>query len=187
MKIVAVALVVAEGGAATPRLALQEPPGAPTAHAQALVALEQRIDAEERRFEVWRWSWLAAFTAMAAGNLALVPRTEPEARVDRYTGAIMSVAAMPALFLFAQPDPRDACGDDRDRCTRELWERVGTHQRAARGWPMHAATIGANLIAAGVLAFGYERWSSAALQLVVGSAIGELQIYTRPYGAASDR
>jgi hypothetical protein len=63
------------------------------------------------------------------------------------------------------------------------YAQVVAFQRGARTWPMHVINVLFNAGVSAFLGFGYGRWQSAGLNLIVGSAIGEAQIFTQPQGA----
>ena len=147
-------------------------------------ALETTLDTQGRQFAVWRWSWTAAYGALTLGSLALVPSTPGPDRVDLYTGAVTSALAIAPPFLFPQPGHSCPPGPGRLACAQAALDRVAAFQRDGRGLLMHAINLGYNALAAGFLAIGYGRWRSAALTFAGGFALGEVQIFTQPQGAA---
>jgi hypothetical protein len=147
-------------------------------------ALESTLASEQRRFEIWRWSWTAAYGALTVGSLALVPSTPKADRVDLYTGAVTSAIAIAPPFLFPQPTPACPPGPGQLECAQAALDQVAAFQREGRGLLMHAINLAYNAVAAGFLAIGYGRWRSAALTFAGGFALGELQIFTQPQGAA---
>jgi hypothetical protein len=160
----------------------------PPAGEQRLAVLTDFLDGEERRFETWRWGWVAGFAALAAANLAVAPALPKESRIDAWTGAACSAVALPPLFIFRQPDPSRCAAsgptENRLRCAEATLSAVARSQRAARSWPMHAVNIGFNLAVSAFLGLGYGRWRSAALNLGGGTLVGELQILTHPRSAS---
>jgi hypothetical protein len=179
----AACLVVAPAVALTSGAARAQPAPA-LDEALRAAALEATLDAEGRRFAIWRWSWTAAYGALTLGSLALVPGTPRADRVDLYTGAVTSALAIAPPFLFPQPAPSCRGAPARLACTRAALDQVAAFQREGRGLLMHAINLAYNGLAAGFLAFGYGRWRSAALTFAGGFALGELQIFTQPRGAA---
>lgn len=139
--------------------------------------MDERLSLEEAKFRRWRAAWTVTFSALAVGNLALVPAVRREDRIDFYVGAATSAAAIPLTLAFRQPEPAPFI--DRDAA----WRAVGDYQRGAHSWPMHAINLAFNAAVSAFLGFGYGRWPSAAANLVVGTAMGEYQIYTHPDGA----
>jgi hypothetical protein len=182
----AAALAACLAAAATVVLAPGSARAQPTALDESLraAAIEATLDSEQRRFEIWRWSWTAGYGALTVGSLALVPSTPPADRVDLYTGAVTSALAIAPPFLFPQPAHSCQPGPERLACAQATLDRVAAFQREGRGLLMHAINLAYNALAAGFLAIGYGRWRSAALTFAGGFALGELQIFTQPQGAA---
>jgi hypothetical protein len=171
------ALVIAPGRAsAQPATALDQ--------SLRAAALEAALDSEAHRFATWRWSWTAAYGALTLGSLALVPRTAREDRVDLYTGAVTSALAIVPPFVFGQPVRACPSGPGRLTCAQATLDEVAAYQRDGRGLLMHAINLAYNALAAGFLAIGYRRWGPAAVTFAGGFALGELQIFTQPDGAA---
>jgi hypothetical protein len=179
----AACLAAAAAVALAPGSARAQPAPALDASLRA-AALEATLDSEERRFAIWRWSWTAAYGVLTLGSLALVPSTPRADRVDLYTGAVTSALAIAPPFLFPQPVHRCPPGPGRLACSQAALDQVAAFQREGRGLLMHAINVAYNALAAGFLAIGYGRWRSAALTFAGGFALGELQIFTQPQGAA---
>jgi len=155
--------------------------------AAIVVAMETRLASEERRFSTWRTSWMLAYSALVLGNLALAPVVARADRVDYYTGAVTSAVGVATLALQPEQAPVTndcAAGTDHSTaCLGRRYREVSAFQRSSRGWLAHALCFAFNAGVSAFLALGYDRWRSAAANLVMGTAIGEWQIATQPHGA----
>ena len=151
---------------------------------QRLASLEAALAKEERHFQIWRWSWTATYAALTVGSLVAVPFVAKEARVDYYTAAVTSAAAVVPTLLFVQPPPPaylpGAEAPARLRLAEQRLAEVAAYQREARTWKVHVINIAVNAATSAFLGFGFDRWKSAALNFVAGTALGELQILTHP-------
>jgi hypothetical protein len=182
-----------------------------TACAQETVQCEQRLtpittalDDDARHTRVWYWSWMAAGTALVAGQAALAAVTTGDLRNDSILGSASAVF-IPAFLLIHPPEvlsdaPRlDArlaktAVDGRvgDPCialqrARELLARDAADEGFAKAWYAHAFVIGGNIALGLILGVGFGDWLGFAKQAVGGSIVGELQIWTLPGGALQAR
>jgi hypothetical protein len=175
------------------------------------------LDADARGTRVWYWSWMAAGTALIAGQGTAAAFAQGDLRVELATGAAASVfipavlLVHPPLVLSDQPllDARleattvgrmpegtgrneTVAGTLGDSCVavqraRELLERDADDEALATGWFAHAFVIGGNIALGLLLGLGFHDWWGAAKQAVGGSAVGELQILTLPARALGAR
>lgn len=162
------------------------PTRAPLALAPA--AVEQRLVAEERAFSRWRWAWTGIYGGFTVGNLVGSRLVDPAERIDYHVGAITSAIAILPLFLLPQPKaaPGTCAGGDqagRVACLLELHARVAEYQRDCQRWPVHVINVAFNAAVSAYLALHPRHYAAAAINLVVGTAIGEVQIFTQPQGA----
>jgi hypothetical protein len=168
-------------------LVLKPPAEAPPSVETHLLVMERRLALEQRRFTVWRWSWMLAYGGLVLGNLALVPVVPRADRIDYYTGAVTSTIGTLTLALQpVQPSARVTCPEEaaqRAACVERRYGEVRAYQRGSRGWPAHAINVAFNLGVSAFLVFGFGRWRSAGENLLIGTAIGELQIQTQPHDA----
>lgn len=185
-----VALVDAAGGAAA------APDGCPGAE-QRLGDISERLRADARAARRWRWGWGLGYTAAAfgQGGLALT-RDDRGERAELYVGAGKSALGLipgllvpvPAIADSSTLDQRLAAPAGDTRCSllveaESLLRRNAEDQAFARGWLAHALTVAANGGGLLVVGLGYQRWLTGVAGALVGTAIGELQIFTRPSGA----
>ena len=180
-------------------------------HAQSTRACEQRALAiaaaqgdDARRTRVWYWSWMAAGTALIAGQTVLAALTSGDAQKDAIVGASASVF-IPAFLLvhppavlsdaprlearFAQTTVDGRLGDPCESLlrARDLLDRDADDERFAKAWFAHAFVIGGNIALGLLLGVAFGDWLGFAKQAVGGSLVGELQIWTLPAGAVEVR
>jgi hypothetical protein len=183
----------------------------PPALAQETVECERRLtpitttlDEDARHTRVWYWSWMAAGTALVAGQAVLAGVTTGDLRNDSILGSASAVF-IPAFLLIHPPEvlsdaPRlDARlakttvdGRVGDPCisllrARELLARDAADEQFAKAWYAHAFVIGGNIALGLILGVGFGDWLGFAKQAVGGSVVGELQIWTLPGGALQAR
>jgi hypothetical protein len=169
-----------------------------------LRSIAATLDADARGTRVWYWSWMAAGTALIAGQGTAAAFVQGDLRVELVTGAAASVfiptvlLVHPPLVLSDQPllDARlkatTVAGSVGDSCiaaqrARELLERDADDEALATGWFAHAFVVGGNIALGLLLGLGFHDWWGAAKQAVGGSAVGELQILTLPARALHAR
>ncbi len=183
----------------------------PAALAQETVECERRLtqitttlDDDARHTRVWYWSWMAAGTALVAGQAALAAVTTGDLRNDSILGSASAVF-IPAFLLIHPPEvlsdaPRlearltktTVDGRVGDPCisllrARELLARDAADEGFAKAWYAHAFVIGGNIALGLILGVGFGDWLGFAKQAVGGSVVGELQIWTLPGGALQAR
>ena len=163
-------------------------------------AIATAMDLDARRTRVWYWAWMAAGTALLAGQATLAPLVRGNDRVEFVAGAATSVF-IPGFLLLHPPsvlgdsivlddriDATTAGGVLGDACialdrARELLARDAADESFATGFVAHAFVIGGNIAVGLLLGLAFHDWWGAAKQAVGGSAVGELQILTLPAGA----
>lgn len=166
---------------------------APVAAAPTCDAGDARasLAAEATHFEYWRWSWVAAYGALTAGQLAVVGAgwnpigaDDRAFRDSRYVGAAESGIGAIAMLLAPHIDAPDAdlvvtadpCADAAALAAARA--RAGKLERTLF-WGSHAGNLAVNV--AGSLVLAHETsWSTAALAFALGYPIGLLNTYTMP-------
>jgi hypothetical protein len=170
------------------------------AHAQCedeVRSMAATIHADARGTRLWYWGWMAAGTALIAGQGTAAAFAQGDLRTELVTGAAASVF-IPTVLLVHPPlvlsdesllDARlSATTVDStlgDSCVaaqraRELLRRDADDEALATGWVAHSIAIGGNIALGLLLGLGFHDWWGAAKQAVGGSAVGELQILTLP-------
>jgi hypothetical protein len=165
---------------------------------ERLALARERLRADAHDARVWAWSWGLGYSALALGQAGLaLTRDDPGQRAELYVGAGKTVLGLvPVLFV-----PVPAVGDTGvlegrlaavrtgdDRCVLQsegarLLRRSADDEAFSRGWLAHVATVAVNGGGLLIVGLGYHRWATGVAGALVGTAVGELQIFTRPTGA----
>jgi hypothetical protein len=143
------------------------------------------------------WAWSGAGVLVAVGSFQLTGAIKVPGRGDRidlWAGtasvffSLAQMAVVPPLVTIDQwtvDRHVRQTGPDGDRCrlldeAERLLVRDARSEEQATGLGMQAATLVFNFGVGMVLGFGYNRWDSAASNIFIGAALGELQILTQP-------
>jgi hypothetical protein len=146
------------------------------------------------------WAWSSAGALSFAAGFQLLGAThvpDPGDRVDLYVGAASIGFSLAQLAIFYPRVTVDQWTLDRhvaragraaDRCAlvaeaEYFVRRDARNEELATGAAMQAVTFLFNIGTGLVLGIAFDRWHSAAINLFVGSALGELQIVTQPTDA----
>jgi hypothetical protein len=141
---------------------------------------------------IWAWSSAAVFTA--AFNLqilAAVGAPDRGNRIDMAVGAAGTAFSLAQMAIAVPLVTLDQWSLDKlarkssDRCAvlaqGERWLlRDARSERWGTGLGMHLSTMLFSIGIGVVLGIGFDRWDSAALNVLLGAALGELQILTEP-------
>jgi hypothetical protein len=162
--------------------------------------VRERLRHEARRARIWSWSWAGIYTGLTVGQLAVTPAVAREDRRDYYVGA---GAAFIGLIPLAVA-PLSVMGDHRWLERRLAAAPPGTHEcvllaeaenllvRGAkneafgRSSLVHVGNVVVNAIVFAIIGPGFGHWTSAAMNMVIGIAVGEAMINTQPVGAVAD-
>jgi hypothetical protein len=159
--------------------------------------VSERLQADSRDAQRWTLGWGVGYAALALGQAGLaLTRDDPGERAELFVGAGESVLGLVPLLLLPVPAIRDAerldarlvasAGGERCALVREaehLLRRSAEDETFARGWVAHTLTVGINGGGLLIVGLGYDRWASGIAGALLGIAIGELQIFTRPTSA----
>jgi hypothetical protein len=164
--------------------------------AEAHVAfVRDRLDGDAHDGRMWRWGWGLGYAALALGQVGLALTREDEGeQVELYVGAGKSFLGLIPVVLLPMPALEDA-GKVRvegDRCAARLeasrlLARSAEDEAFNRSWLAHTGNVAVNVGGLLIVGVGYDRWLTGTLGAVVGIAVGELQIYTRPTGSLRGR
>ena len=148
-----------------------------------------------RQARIWAWSSAGAL-GFAAGFQLLGATHVPDTgdQVDLYVGAASIGFSLAQLAIFFPRVTIDQWTLDRhvahagaatDRCAlvaeaEYFLVRDARSEAIATGPTMQAATFLFNIGTGLVLGIAFDRWHSAAINMFVGAALGELQIVTQP-------
>jgi hypothetical protein len=163
--------------------------------------LEERLHAGRPTALAWQWGWTGFYSASLALNVGYAVEAEDgDDRVRAIVDATKSAAAtLQTLTLLSDPLPanvgaqpmRDVAGDDRAARLERL--AVGERQllasaaRAETRYSLrrHLIVLGGNLLGgAAILALGDA--DDALQSTLIGTAIGEAQIWSQPWRAPGD-
>ncbi len=149
---------------------------------EGLALARERLRADAHDARVWAWGWGLGYSALALGQAGGAGKTV--------------LGLVPVLFV-----PVPAVGDTGvlegrlatvragdDRCVLQsegarLLRRSADDEAFSRGWLAHVATVAVNGGGLLIVGLGYHRWATGVAGALVGTAVGELQIFTRPTGA----
>jgi hypothetical protein len=157
--------------------------------------VESTLESDRDASRLWYFSWTSFYIVATSVNVAVAfaasdPGLRADARVTAVTSGIGLVftAALPPPSLFyspcaAQHDASDACLARQ----RARLASTAADERLATSWLAHVGGAAVN-VGAGVYSwFHDDRRATAVLATVVGLAVGELQIWTRPTIARDSR
>ena len=167
--------------------------------ARRLGFIEARLAAGTPAANRWSYGWLSAYGALTVGQFgAVFATTNPGLRKDLAVGAFSSsLGALPfALFPFT---PRFASAElgrwpastpaERRRklsCAEGLLRKSAADEARGRSWMTHLGTLGVNIAFGVVLIAGYHRDRSGINSMIIGTGVGEIQIFTQPTDAIDD-
>jgi hypothetical protein len=122
--------------------------------------------------------------------MAAIPLVHPADRIDLYVGSASSLVgliplvAMPPSVIDDAP-LFEARLSELDRCAlaregERLLARAEKSEETITGVLAHVGNVGFNLGVGAILGFGFDRWGSALINVVLGTAVGEAVIFTYP-------
>lgn len=156
----------------------------------ARLSLIKSLETDEAvRANLWRWSWGGAYIAGTLAQAVAVPFLKNEAdRIDFVVGAISS--GLGALFelllpldvIVHAPMVRDLPETPEGLAEAERWlENDAKDEDFCVSWVMHGANVLFNVATGLVLGLGWQHWESAAWNVGIGIAIGEVMVLTTPH------
>ena len=157
--------------------------------------LRSRMRFAARQSRIWAWS--SAGVLLAVGNFQILGAThvpDPGDRIDLSVGvaslgfSLLQLAVVPPRIMFDQwtLDRHVArAPPNADRCAllaeaERFLVRDARSEVIGRSPAMHAVTLLFNIGVGLLLGIGFDRWTSAAVNMFLGSGLGELQILTEP-------
>ena len=192
---IVVAVAVAAALAGVPATVRAQPCG-DAEQRLAFVSEHLRADAHDAR--VWTWGWGLGFSALAAGQAGLAfTRSDRGERAELFVGAGKSLLGLVPVLALPVPARRDAgavdariaaSADSDTRCAavaeaEQSLRRSADDEAFARGWLAHLATVAVNAGGLLIVGAGYGRWGTGTAGALVGTLVGEINIFTRPTGA----
>lgn len=175
-----------------------------------LTWIDRHMSRTAHTARVWTWGWGVGIGVATAANLVPLLFVAPADRIDWYTGAATTVVGIvplliapldvvdDALVVHAKVGEhritRDALTLDADRA--ETCKLLGDaearlvkdaqNQADGQRWWLHVGNVVLNTGVGLFLGLGYHHWAAGALNVVFGSAIGELIIFTQPTSTIDD-
>lgn len=171
---------------------------------ERLAFVSSRLHADAHDARVWAWGWGLGFTALALGQAGLaLTRDDRGERAELLVGAGKSALGLVPVLFVPVPAVRDAgaldgrlvvapASAEDGRCAllpeaEGLLRRSADDEAFARGWLAHVLAVAVNGGGLLIVGFGYDRWATGTIGALVGTVVGEIQIFTRPTGALRGR
>lgn len=159
---------------------------------ERLEVLRGAFDDQIRGLEIWSYSWGSIYTAAAATQAIVTTQLKPDdpARTDLIVGAVsagvgsLTFWVAPLRFTLPLKNVRKDW-DNPDRCAllaraEAVRTKVASEQRLGKSWIAHAGNVLVNVGISLILGLGYNHWQAALISGLVGTAIGELNLFTQP-------
>jgi hypothetical protein len=152
--------------------------------------VEGALERSSTNVRRWAWIWGGIGVGLAATNFTIAATTS---KPDTRTNALIAGSASLLLptYLIALPprelEPLPRGGDDVCMALATAEERLvkdAEYQRRQHAWPANVAPLAFNLVLGTVIGPILGHWRAAAIQVSVGTIIGESQVFTRPTTAA---
>ena len=167
---------------------------------ERLEVLRLAFDDQIRGLEIWSYSWGSIYTVTAATQAVIAGRMNElnPARTDLIVGAVSAGVGSLTFWLgplrFTVPMKRVRAGwDDPDRCAllaraETTRAKVESEQALGKSWIAHGGNVLVNVGLALLLGLGYGHWDAALISGLVGTGVGELNLFTQPakLGAAGE-
>lgn len=163
---------------------------------ERLAFLSQRFSDESDAAKRWTVVWGGTYALLTLAQLALIGVFPKDEQPDWYWGALSSAVGVAFSVLgpldvfdagpvFAKRAMANDMTDAEKTCALvaegEKALREGSEQESFQhAWFIHAGNVLFNIGIGLVLGLGYGRWTSAAINAISGTAIGELTIFTSP-------
>jgi hypothetical protein len=146
------------------------------------------LDDQSRKMNIWNWGWGLGFAAASAAQYGAVFLVDDEGRkVDLVAGgskAFIGAASVLVLPLGVEEAPEstgDVCADLAE-AEKRLIEGV-RQQRKGRTLFRHSQGVALNVVTVFIVGFGWDRWIEGLIGALIGTAVGEVRIWTQPTGA----
>ncbi len=161
-----------------------------------IAAVQQHLDDDQLWSQVWWYGWMAAYTALAVGQLTLGLVQDENKTRDRYlvgmTGSVLGatlLAARPmtsaygADWLRATADGTAEERLEKLRVAEDLLETAHDRQEAARGWLAHTAGAVWSLGSSAFVYWVIKDETGALINLIGSTVLGEGRVLTAPSGS----
>jgi hypothetical protein len=155
--------------------------------------LSKLLAEESGRAHAWVLTWGAVYGGLGIGQLALMPLFSREEQPDWYWSAAATGVGLAFTLLGKPPVLEEGpayaqkvkVAPAADACSLiaqgERLLRAGAQaEDASRRWYLHAGNVLFNVGLGLLLGFGYGHWRAAAVNTLVGIAIGETNMLSSP-------
>lgn len=162
--------------------------------ADRLQFIRKELAASARKDRIWSYTWMALYGAAATAELALIPVTASDARIDNYGIAATSFIGFAGQLILplhpiadqrrlearlrAAPPGADPCALLAD--AEHILDRAAESEHKGQGPLLHTLNFVVNIAAGLVVGLVGGRWTNALLQIFGGAAVGETSILTQP-------
>jgi hypothetical protein len=156
--------------------------------------IRDRLRVEAHKTRIWAWTWAGIYSTITVVDLGLLHDHSRHALIDNGVGAgasavgILSIALVPPAVIGDQywlerrlrnaTPGTDACALLAD--AERLLMRSAKSAAFGKSPLIHAGNFAFNLGVSFLLGFGFGHWEQAALQGLVGIAVGEVMIISQP-------
>lgn len=156
--------------------------------------LSKQLEDESAAAQRWSGVWRAGYITAAAAEVALTPFQSRTDRKESYLGASSCLVGVVALTV----SPLDVTEDGKGQRARTAeWARSeglcaalarverrviahAANERSNKGWLNHTGNAAFNILLGALFAFGLHDKTAGVVNLVAGTAVGELMINTQP-------
>jgi hypothetical protein len=162
--------------------------------------IRDRMKLGAHRARIWTWTWAGIYSSLTVGNLALMGGADRNDLINDGVGASASMVGVLTLALAPQeivadqyrlerrlrraPPGTDVCALLAD--AERLFIRDAKSAAFGKGVLVHAGNFLFNIGVGFLLGFGFHHWDQAAIQGLVGIAVGEAQIISQPAEIVND-
>jgi hypothetical protein len=162
--------------------------------------LRDRLRLAAHRTRIWTWTWAGIYSSLTVGNLALMAGTDRSGLIDDGVGAgasfvgILAIALSPQKVIGDQywlerrlrtaPPGTDVCALVAD--AERLLLRDAKSSAFGKSALTHAGNFVFNIGIGFLLGFAFDHWKQAAIQGLVGIAVGEVMILSQPNDTVID-
>ena len=161
---------------------------------ERLAFLRDALRRGARHARIYHWGWTAIYAGLTAYNGGRIASDDAYNRINDYFGTGASAFGLLVLWIAPLKVMRDQrwlerrlsrAPPDEDRCAQladaeRLLLRDAEGEAFGKSALIHIGNFAFNTGLALVLGIGFGHWDQAAIQGLVGVAVGELQSFTQP-------
>lgn len=159
--------------------------------------LSERLEDRRLHAEAWQFGWLFVNAGGTVVSSVEAVYDEGDDRAFDIIEAAKSSIGTAYMFFSPMPGWRgaelvrqmpDRTREEklaRLRRAEELMREAAEHAKRRKSWVVHIGNLGLNLVGAAIL-FGLDSPTNAAVSLGLDTAVGEAQIWSRPWAPEQD-